>query len=66
MMTPDGQSADSEEALEVEPARRLVLRWRNELKPREPMVKRLITQGRSMRKWKEPYCPQTLDPVVQT
>ena len=32
IMIPDGRVADSGEVLEVEPNRRLVLKWRNELK----------------------------------
>jgi len=32
LMTPDGRVADSGEVVEVERARRLVLRWRHELK----------------------------------
>jgi uncharacterized protein YndB with AHSA1/START domain len=33
IMLPDGQVADSGEVLEIEPQRRLVLKWRNEFKP---------------------------------
>jgi uncharacterized protein YndB with AHSA1/START domain len=33
LMLPDGRVADSGEVLEVEPGRRLVLKWRNEFKP---------------------------------
>lgn len=33
IMIPDGRVADSGEVLEIEPGRRLVLKWRNELKP---------------------------------
>jgi uncharacterized protein YndB with AHSA1/START domain len=33
IMTPEGHVADSGEILEIEPERRLVLKWRNELKP---------------------------------
>jgi len=33
MMKPDGQVADSGEVLEIDPPRRLVLKWRNEFKP---------------------------------
>ncbi|MDB5310614.1 MAG: hypothetical protein JWO38_4816 [Gemmataceae bacterium] len=33
IMIPDGRVADSGEVLEIEPNRRLVLRWRNEFKP---------------------------------
>jgi uncharacterized protein YndB with AHSA1/START domain len=32
-MTPDGRVGDSGEVLEIEPQRRLVLSWRNELFP---------------------------------
>jgi uncharacterized protein YndB with AHSA1/START domain len=32
-MIPDGRVADSGEIVEIEPERRLVLRWRNEFKP---------------------------------
>ena len=31
--TPDGRVADSGEVLEIEPPRRLVLKWRNEFRP---------------------------------
>jgi uncharacterized protein YndB with AHSA1/START domain len=31
LMIPDGRAADSGEILEIEPERRLVLKWRNEL-----------------------------------
>ena len=30
---PDGRVADSGEVLEIEPPRRLVLKWRNEFRP---------------------------------
>ena len=33
LMIPDGRVADSGEVLEIEPHRRLVLKWRNEFKP---------------------------------
>jgi uncharacterized protein YndB with AHSA1/START domain len=33
LMIPDGRVADSGEVVEIEPQRRLVLRWRNEFKP---------------------------------
>jgi uncharacterized protein YndB with AHSA1/START domain len=33
IMIPDGRVADSGEVLEIEPQRRLVLKWRNEFKP---------------------------------
>ena len=33
IMMPDGRVADSGEVLEIEPRRRLVLKWRNEFKP---------------------------------
>jgi len=33
LMIPDGRVADSGEILEIEPERRLVLKWRNEFKP---------------------------------
>lgn len=33
IMIPDGRVADSGEVLEIEPHRKLVLRWRNEFKP---------------------------------
>ena len=33
MMIPDGRVADSGEVLEIEPQRRLVLKWRNEFMP---------------------------------
>lgn len=33
LMIPDGRVADSGEVLEIEPGRRLVLRWRNEFVP---------------------------------
>jgi uncharacterized protein YndB with AHSA1/START domain len=33
IMTPDGDVADSGEVEEIEPPRRLVLKWRNELRP---------------------------------
>jgi uncharacterized protein YndB with AHSA1/START domain len=33
IMIPDGRVADSGEILEIEPPRRLVLKWRNELRP---------------------------------
>jgi uncharacterized protein YndB with AHSA1/START domain len=33
IMIPDGRVADSGEVLEVDPPRRLVLKWRNEFKP---------------------------------
>jgi uncharacterized protein YndB with AHSA1/START domain len=33
IMFPDGRVADSGEVLEIEPYRRLVLKWRNEFKP---------------------------------
>jgi uncharacterized protein YndB with AHSA1/START domain len=33
IMIPDGRIADSGEVLEIEPERRLVLKWRNEFKP---------------------------------
>ena len=33
IMIPDGRVADSGEVLEIEPYRRLVLRWRNEFRP---------------------------------
>jgi uncharacterized protein YndB with AHSA1/START domain/DNA-binding transcriptional ArsR family regulator len=33
IMIPDGRVADSGEVLEIEPRRRLVLKWRNEFKP---------------------------------
>jgi uncharacterized protein YndB with AHSA1/START domain len=33
LMIPDGRVADSGEVLEIEPPRRLVLKWRNELMP---------------------------------
>jgi uncharacterized protein YndB with AHSA1/START domain len=33
IVTPDGRTADSGEILEIEPHRRLVLSWRNELFP---------------------------------
>jgi len=33
LMIPDGRVADSGEILEIEPQKRLVLRWRNEFKP---------------------------------
>jgi uncharacterized protein YndB with AHSA1/START domain len=33
IMKPDGRVADSGEVVEIEPHRRLVLRWRNEFKP---------------------------------
>ena len=32
-MIPDGRVADSGEVLEIEPNRRLVLKWRNEFRP---------------------------------
>ena len=32
-MIPDGRVGDSGEILEIEPQKRLVLRWRNEFKP---------------------------------
>jgi uncharacterized protein YndB with AHSA1/START domain len=32
-MIPDGRVADSDQILECEPERRLVLKWRNEFKP---------------------------------
>ena len=33
LMIPDGRVADAGEVVEIEPQRRLVLRWRNELMP---------------------------------
>jgi uncharacterized protein YndB with AHSA1/START domain len=33
IMLPDGRVADSGEVVEIEPQRRLVLKWRNEFKP---------------------------------
>jgi uncharacterized protein YndB with AHSA1/START domain len=33
IMIPDGRVADSGEIVEIEPPRRLVLKWRNEFKP---------------------------------
>ena len=33
IMIPDGRVADSGEVLEIEPNRRLVLKWRNEFRP---------------------------------
>lgn len=33
LMIPDGRIADSGEILEIEPNRRLVMKWRNEFKP---------------------------------
>ena len=33
LMIPDGRVADSGEVIEIEPHRRLVLKWRNEFKP---------------------------------
>jgi uncharacterized protein YndB with AHSA1/START domain len=33
LMTPDGRFSDSGEVLEIEPYRRLVLRWRNDFRP---------------------------------
>jgi uncharacterized protein YndB with AHSA1/START domain len=33
LMIPDGRVGDSGEILEIEPQRRLVLKWRNEFKP---------------------------------
>lgn len=33
LKTPDGRVADSGEVLEIEPCRKLVLKWRHELKP---------------------------------
>ena len=33
IMKPDGRTADSGEVLEIEPRKRLVLKWRNELFP---------------------------------
>lgn len=33
LMIPDGRVGDSGEVLEIEPARKLVLSWRNEFKP---------------------------------
>jgi uncharacterized protein YndB with AHSA1/START domain len=33
IMIPDGRVADTGEILEIEPPRRLVLKWRNEFKP---------------------------------
>jgi uncharacterized protein YndB with AHSA1/START domain len=33
LMHPDGRATDSGEVLEIEPNRRLVLRWRNERRP---------------------------------
>jgi uncharacterized protein YndB with AHSA1/START domain len=33
MLMPDGRVTDSGEVLEIEPYRRLVLKWRNEFKP---------------------------------
>jgi uncharacterized protein YndB with AHSA1/START domain len=33
IMIPDGRVADAGEVLEIEPPRRLVLKWRNEFKP---------------------------------
>jgi uncharacterized protein YndB with AHSA1/START domain len=33
LMIPDGRVGDSGEILEIEPGRRLVLRWRNEFRP---------------------------------
>ena len=33
LMIPDGRVADSGEVLEIDPPRRLVLKWRNELMP---------------------------------
>src|SRR5262249_48647283 len=33
ILMPDGSVADSGEVLEIEPHRRLVLKWRNEFKP---------------------------------
>lgn len=33
LMIPDGRVGDSGEVLEIEPNRRLVLKWRNEFKP---------------------------------
>jgi uncharacterized protein YndB with AHSA1/START domain len=30
---PDGRTADAGEILEVEPQKRLVIKWRNEFKP---------------------------------
>jgi uncharacterized protein YndB with AHSA1/START domain len=33
LMLPDGRVGDSGEVVEIEPERRLVLRWRNEFKP---------------------------------
>jgi uncharacterized protein YndB with AHSA1/START domain len=33
MMIPDGRVADSGEVIEIEPERRLVLKWRNEFRP---------------------------------
>jgi uncharacterized protein YndB with AHSA1/START domain len=33
MMFPDGRVADTGEIVEVEPAKRLVLKWRNEFRP---------------------------------
>jgi uncharacterized protein YndB with AHSA1/START domain len=33
ILMPDGRVADSGEVLEIEPPRRLVLKWRNEFRP---------------------------------
>src|SRR5580704_3695764 len=33
LMIPDGRGADSGEILEIEPGRRLVVKWRNDFKP---------------------------------
>ena len=54
-MTPDGRVADSGEILEIEPHRRLVLSWRNELFPdvraegHSRMTFTLETQGDSVK-----------------
>jgi uncharacterized protein YndB with AHSA1/START domain len=55
IVVPDGRSADSGEVLEIEPGRRLVLRWRHELFPamREDIDSRLTyeiePQGESVK-----------------
>jgi uncharacterized protein YndB with AHSA1/START domain len=51
LMIPDGRVGDSGEILEIEPGRRLVIKWRNEFKPEmhaegySRMTMELETQG---------------------
>jgi uncharacterized protein YndB with AHSA1/START domain len=53
LVIPDGRVADSGEILEVEPGKRLVIRWRNEFRPE------LREEGYSR-------CTFTLEPVGQS